>query len=63
MGTYLKFYDNGASMEVGENLETGNISFETEYGNDEGSNLSIDLTKEEVQELIEFLTKKVKGMK
>ena len=62
MGTYLKFYDNGASMEVVENLETGNISFETEYGNDEGSNLSIDLTKEEAQELIKFLTKKIKGM-
>lgn len=62
MSAYLKFYDNGASLEVGENNETGNIFFETEYGNDEDSTCSVDLSKDEVQELIEYLTKKLKGM-
>lgn len=62
MSAYLKFYDNGTSLEVGENNETGNIFFETEYGNDGNSTCSVDLSKDDVQELIEYLTKKLKGM-
>ena len=62
MGAYLKFYDNGTSLEVGKNNETENIFFETRYDNDEESECQVDLSKEEVQELIEFLTKKVKNM-
>ena len=63
MGAYLKFYDNGASLEVGENLETGNILFETGYENDARSSCSVDLSEEEVRELIEFLSKMIKRMK
>lgn len=62
MSAYLKFYDNGTSLEVGTNMETGNVSFVTRFDNDEDSSCFVDLSKEELQELIEFLTKKVKDM-
>lgn len=62
MSAYLKFYDNGTSLEVGTNMETGNVFFETKYDNDEESSCPVFLSKEEIQELIEFLTKKVKNM-
>lgn len=62
MSAYLKFYDNGTSLEVGTNMENGKVFFETRYDNDEDYLCSVDLSKEEIQELIEFLTKKVKNM-
>ena len=62
MNAYLKFYDNGTSLEVGTNNETENVFFETRFANDEDSSCFVSLSKDELQELIEFLTKKVKNM-
>ena len=62
MAQELKIFDNGTSLEVGTNNETENVFFETRFGNDEDSTCSVDLSKDEVQELIEYLTKKLKGV-
>lgn len=34
MSAYLKFYDNETSLEVGTNMETGNVFFETRNDDD-----------------------------
>lgn len=62
MSAYLKFYDNETSLEAGTNMETGNVFFETKYDNDRKALCPVDLSKEEIQVLIEFLTIKVKNM-
>lgn len=43
MSAYLKFYDNGTSLEVGTNMENGKVFFETRYDNDEDYLCSVDL--------------------
>ena len=56
MKAFLTFYDNGISLEVGENIETGNTFFEIKLEDDK-SCLSVDLDKEDIQILISYLEK------
>lgn len=59
MSTFLKIYDEKSYLEVG--LMNGLISIATDYNAENGeypAYTEVKLTKEEVDELIEFLQKR-----
>lgn len=58
---YIKFYDNGTSIEIGVPTENKSmLSFDSKFDNDEQSVVSINISKKEVEELIDFLKRKLK---
>lgn len=61
--SYIKFYDNGTSIEIGISASDKSILFfESKY---EGSDLpavSVDISKKKVEELIDFLKRKLEEM-
>ena len=58
MSAKLKIYDNGTSLETGISNESGSVYFDIRYDNDEKSSISVELNKEELNELIAFLQRK-----
>lgn len=60
---YIKFYDNGTSIEIGVPTENKSmLSFDSKFDNDEQSVVSINISKKEVEELIDFLKRKLEEM-
>lgn len=59
--SYIKFYDNGVSIEIGTPVNDKSIlSFDSKVDIDEESLITI--SKKDVQELILFLQNKVEDM-
>lgn len=59
----IKFYDSGASLEIGISARDESILyFDSKYEGDERSVVSVDLSKKEVEELIDFLKRKLEEM-
>lgn len=61
--SYIKFYDNGASIEIGISASDKSILFfESKYEGSDLSAVSVDISKKEVEELIDFLKRKLEEM-
>lgn len=54
--SYIKFYDNGVSIEIGTPANDKSIlCFDSKVDIDEESLITVNISKKEVQELILFL--------
>ena len=58
--SFIKFYDNGSSMEIGVPVNDKSIlSFESKTDNDDDFIIEVNISRNEVQEVILFLQNKV----
>lgn len=61
--SYIKFYDNGVSIEIGTPANDKSILFfDSKVDIDKESLITVSISKKEVQELILFLQNKVDEM-
>jgi hypothetical protein len=61
--SYIKFYDNGVSIEIGTPVNDKSIlCFDSKVDIDEESLITVNISKKDVQELILFLQNKVEDM-
>lgn len=60
----IKFYDNGVSIEIGTPAnDKSRLCFDSIVDVDEESRITVNISKKEVQELIDFLKSKLEEMK
>lgn len=61
--SYIKFYDNGTSIKIGVPAENKSmLSFESKFDIEEQTIVPVQISKKEVEELIDFLKRKLEEM-